>query len=280
MIKVNSIVLAAVATVLWGGASRAEDKSRYTLFDPTPRPLMRELSTDRPDTTESPYTVDAGHLQFELSLVDFAHDRTDGVTTDTVTALPSNIKVGLLNNVDVQFVFDPYVNRRTKAGGRSARDAGFGDTTVRLKVNLLGNDGGPVALGVMPFVKFPTAANDLGNDKVEGGVIVPLAVELPGGFELGAMLEVDFIRDAANDGYGTALLHTVTLGHAIHGELRGYVEYAGTTFVDAGATYSAVIGTGLTYGLGDDVQLDAGVNFGISDSADDYNVFVGVSFRI
>ena len=25
---------------------------------------LRELSTDRPDTTESPYTVDAGNFQF------------------------------------------------------------------------------------------------------------------------------------------------------------------------------------------------------------------------
>ncbi|WP_375396658.1 hypothetical protein [uncultured Sphingomonas sp.] len=38
----------------------AIDKSQYTLFDPTPRAAMRPFSTDRPDTTESPYTVDAG----------------------------------------------------------------------------------------------------------------------------------------------------------------------------------------------------------------------------
>jgi hypothetical protein len=260
-------------------AARAEDKGRYTLLDPTPRELMRDLDTDRPDITESPITVDAGHFQAEFSFVDFTHDRTDGVTTDTLVVLPSNLKVGLLNNVDLQFVIDPYVNERTAGRGASSRRDGLGDTQVRLKVNLLGNDGGPVALGVMPFVKFPSATHGLGNDRYEGGLILPVKVKLPGEFDLAAMLEVAFIRDAG-DGYGTALLHTVNLEHKIVGELSGYVEYAGTSFVGAGATYQAVVGTGLIYDLGKDAEVDVGVNVGLSDAADDFEVFAGMSFRI
>src|SRR5687767_13300570 len=46
-----------------------QDKSQYTLFNPVPRDMRRELSPDRPDRTESPFTVDAGHVQVELSFV-------------------------------------------------------------------------------------------------------------------------------------------------------------------------------------------------------------------
>src|SRR5437868_5206562 len=46
------------------------DKSQYTLWNPVPASLMRELSADRPDKTDSPYTVDAGHYQIEM---DFAN---------------------------------------------------------------------------------------------------------------------------------------------------------------------------------------------------------------
>lgn len=53
-------------------SSGAVDKRQFTLFNPTPDKLMREMSTDRPDTTESPYTVDAGHFQFELDLAEYA----------------------------------------------------------------------------------------------------------------------------------------------------------------------------------------------------------------
>jgi hypothetical protein len=34
------------------------DKSQYSLFNPTPERLLRDMTTDRPDTTESPFTVD------------------------------------------------------------------------------------------------------------------------------------------------------------------------------------------------------------------------------
>lgn len=34
------------------------DKSQFSLFNPTPRELWRDLSADRPDFTESPITVD------------------------------------------------------------------------------------------------------------------------------------------------------------------------------------------------------------------------------
>lgn len=255
-------------------------KDEFTLLNPTPSRLMRELSTDRPDTTESPYTVDAGHYQVELSFVDFVYDQENGARSDTLTAMPMNLKAGLLNNVDLQLVLDPYVNQRTKAGGRSQRIDGFGDTSVRLKINLWGNDGGPTALALMPYIKFPTAADDLGNDDLEGGLIIPFAMDLPAGFSLGAMLELDIVRDTADRDYGLGILHTVTLGHELCLGFSGYIEYAGTSFIDVGATYEAVIGGGLTYPIGENVQLDGGINFGISDSAEDYNVFVGMSFRI
>jgi hypothetical protein len=36
---------------------------------------MREMSTDRPDLTESAYTVDAGHFQVEMDVVRYTYDR-------------------------------------------------------------------------------------------------------------------------------------------------------------------------------------------------------------
>ena len=78
-------------------ASEASDKSQYTFWNPTPRELMREMSTDRPDKTESPYTVDAGHFQIETDL-----PVTPGIAileraSDSWSFLNSNFKVGLCN---------------------------------------------------------------------------------------------------------------------------------------------------------------------------------------
>jgi hypothetical protein len=266
------------------------DKSVYHLFNPTPRELMREMSTDRPDTTESPFTVDAGHFQLEMSFVDYTHDdrNRDSSRVETLTFGAMNLKAGLLNNVDLQLVFDAYVHDRThdQAAMTSDTEEGFGDTQVRLKWNLWGNDPAPgseiepgdTALALMPFVKFPTADDDLGNEHVEGGLIVPLAIELPAGFGMGLMAEFDAVYDDGDGDYDLDFVHTATVSHDLIGDLGGYVEYIGIASTDS-PEYAAIVGAGLTYGLTANIQLDAGVNFGLTTPADDINAFVGVSVR-
>jgi hypothetical protein len=270
-----------------GQATGAPQKSQFTLFNPTPRELMREMSTDRPDATESPYTVDAGHVQFELSFFDYARNDDDGVRAKAVSVLPANIKIGLLNNVDVQFVVTPYTREETDGRGGAGDDVAGGfsdDTQIRLKINLWGNDGpaaglGATAFAIMPFVKFPTGRDALSNDHVEGGLILPLAVALPGEVGLGLMAEIDVVYDEADDGYGVEFVHTATLGRDLVGALAGYVEYIGIAPHDTGSTYQAIASGGLTYALSDDWVLDVGATIGLSDAADDFTIFAGTSFR-
>ena len=278
--SLSTALCAASAASAAPGSGNA-DKGRFTLFNPTPRGLMREMETDRPDVTESPRTVDAGHVQVELSFLAYTHEREGAAHADALSILPANIKVGLTNDVDLQLVLDPYGRVRGRAAdGASERRSGFGDTQLRLKINLWGNDEGPTALGVMPFIQFPTAGDDRGSGRVEGGVIVPFSFELPAGFGMAVMGGFDIVRDEANEGYGIEFLHTVNLNRHIVGDLGGYVEYIGVSPIDTGGGYVALLGAGLTYGLSDDVQLDAGVNVGLSDAAEDYTVFAGVSFRL
>ena len=56
-------ILAAASSVIGEEAGTPPDKSGYSFFHPAPREFMRELTTDRPDKTEGPFTVDAGHFQ-------------------------------------------------------------------------------------------------------------------------------------------------------------------------------------------------------------------------
>jgi hypothetical protein len=275
------ILLAATA----GGSSAPADQRGHTLFHPTPREQMRELSTDRPDKTESPYTVDAGHFQFEMDVVSLVsdHDDSDGgdLRTRAYAIAPINVKAGLCHNVDLQIVFDTYnrVRVEDRVANTVDRRSGFGDITARLKINFWGNDGGKTAFAAMPFLKFPTNQDGLGNDSVEGGVILPLAVELSGGWGLGLMTEVDFLRNTADDGYEVSFINSITFSHDIGGKLGGYVEFFSEISTERGSNWVGTLDLGLTYGLTNDVQLDAGINLGLTDSADDLNPFVGISWR-
>jgi len=259
------------------------DKSQYNFFNPTPEELMRDMSADRPDKTESPYTVDAGHYQIETSFIDYTYDAEvldkPNTRVDTFSVMPTNLKIGLLNNLDIQFVINPYVSERTKTNGNAQRKNGFGDIQTRLKYNFWGNDEGTTAFGVMPFVKFPTNGANLGNNDIESGLIFAFAAELPQGWGMGLMTEFDFNKDADDSGYHTEFINTITFGREIIGDLSGYIEFFSNVSAEDGVDWIGTMSAGMTYALTKNVQLDGGINIGVTNSADDLNPFCGLTVR-
>ena len=289
---IHALILAGalVMAVPAAGAAEADppaspDKSQYTLFNPTPRDLMRALSADRPDKTESPFTVDAGHFQIEADILNYSYDRYNLARTDTrvetVSIAPMNLKVGLCNSVDFQLVIETYTSVREHdvATGAVQKNRGFGDIIPRLKWNVWGNDGGATALALMPFVKLPTNQDDLGNNSVEGGLIVPFAAQLPYDWSMGMTSVFDCMRDSAGSGHHAEFIHTITFSHEIVNKLAGYVEFFSLVSAETGSDWVGTVDIGFTYALSDDIQLDGGINIGVTRSADDINPFLGISWR-
>ncbi len=275
------LLAAIAATAFAGPVEPPADKSRYHLFDPTPRTQMRALSTDRPDQTESASTVDAGHVQIEMDLVNFRCDRDspDGTRTEIWNVAPVNLKIGLLNNTDLQILLDNYIAARTRdSAGVTERATGFGDITARLKINLWGNDGGPTALALMPFVKLPLGGSDHRNGETEGGLIVPFAVSLPSAWGLGLMTEVDFVSDG-DGGHDIEWLNSVTVGCDLTERIGAYLEFVAVVGTAPGFDWQGQVDLGFTFAASDDVQLDLGCNFGVTESAPDFQPFVGVTVR-
>lgn len=265
----------ALALALFGSINA----SAYDLFNPRPQHELRELSTDRPDATESPYTVDAGHYQIEWEMLSSGRDHTRGVRTETWGG-SVNLKVGLTDNIDVQLVLEPYTYQKTSEGGVRDKAEGFNDTELRVKINLWGNDGGDTAFAIMPFVRFPTHDSAFGADgKMEGGVILPLAFSLPGGWDSSIMLTLEAVRNEDNDGYALETVQSIAFGHDIHGNLGGFLEFVNIANNDGGVGNEAYFNTGLVYAIGANGQLDAGINAGLSKEAEDVRYFVGLSWR-
>jgi Putative MetA-pathway of phenol degradation len=274
------LVLFAASSIPVALAEENADKSGYSLFRPVPDGLLRELTTDRPDKTESPITVDAGHFQWEMDFATYTFDRTKHETTKAWAVAPTNFKLGILNNVDLQVVVETY-NTQTAENrdtGRKQRVSGFGDVTLRCKTNFWGNDSGFSAFGIMPFVKFPTAADGIGNGAVEGGVILPLLLRLPADWDIGTELAAGHLRNEAGGGYHQEIIQSVTVGHDI-GKWSGYVEIFSDVSNEPHAGWVATFDCGVSYRLTRNVQLDTGVNIGLTKAADDVNPFVGLSVR-
>jgi hypothetical protein len=277
-----SILLGLITPVaLTDAADELENKSRYNLFNPTPENLLRELATDRPDKTEGPTTVDAGHCQFEMDFATFTYDRTDGVRTKNWNIAPFNIRVGLLNNVELSLIFESYL--REVVDDRPARTistlSGIGDFIARLKINLWGDDGGQTALALFPFVKFPTTTGGLGNASVEGGAIFPFSMKLPAKVDMGMETGVSFLRNESGRNYHEEFVNSVTFTREIIGKLSGYCEFFSSVSTEHDSDWIGTVDLGVTYALTENLQLDCGCNIGVTHAADDINAFSGISVR-
>lgn len=260
-------------------AAEAADKSRYSILTPTPDSQLRDMATDRPDKTESPYTVDAGRIQVETDLVAYTRDERDGITTRALEIAPLNLKIGLTADTDLQLIYGAWSDTRTSSNRSVETDRGFGDVTVRIKHNIWGNEEGITALAVMPFLKLP--ANDLAslNDHVEGGIIVPLAIDLGHGAGFGLMTEIDILRRESGTGYEPTFINSATVSFELTRRLGMYVEAYVERSAERGAETIVTLDGGMTFAVTDNLQLDAGVNIGVTDAADDLNLFAGMSQR-
>jgi hypothetical protein len=256
-------------------AAPVTDKSIYSWANSTPDNLLRELATDRPDATESPFTVDAGHVQIELDLVNYTHNRLDGMRTTEWGVLPFNLRVGIRHNFEVGIFVTPYVRITEQVrDGPMMSESGAGDTTLRAKWNFAGNDGGDSAVGLIVDLKLPTAKRSLGNDKVEGGLTLPVAFDLPQGWSLGAMSGLSAMHNGTS--YRALWTNTATVAHDLLENVDGYVEL---TSASGDGPHVCTLNLGVSWRVDKNQQVDAGVNVGISRSAPDLTFFTGFSRR-
>ena len=80
----------------------APDKSEYSLLNPTPDDQMRAFTPERPTLALVPFTVDAGHFQYESDLFNYTH--TNYLRTGTISYLTADptVKLGLTNWIDFE----------------------------------------------------------------------------------------------------------------------------------------------------------------------------------
>lgn len=240
-------------------------------------PTQRPLSTDRPDTTESAFTVPKGMFQIEASILDFSRDRRGTLTPHSQWIFGQiNMKHGITHHTDAQLIFNTHSVAGQVEGGDRTYSNGFGDITLRIKRNLWGNDSGESALAVMPYLTFPTHSG-MSNRAWAGGLILPFATTLPNGWSLGLMTELDF-RDRATDGSGRfQWLHSATTGIPISDNFGAYLELV--SIVSPTAPHQLSSNAGLTFQVTPSLILDAGCRIGLSQSAPDIGVFSGFSIR-
>ncbi len=279
----SRLAVASCVALLTASSALAQDKSQYTLFNPTPVEKLRPFATDRPTKAYVPYTVDAGRVQYEGDIFFYTFDGGGTADSNISTIVIGNptLKVGLLNNLDFEVGFGAFNSVRTdiRSAATSSTATGFGDVVTRAKLNLFGNDGGTYALALFPYVKWPTAPLGVGNRYVEGGLLVPLAVALPGGFNAIVMGEFDYQKNPNDAMYHANFPALINVSKEIFTGVTAYAEiYANwTTHPELRDVYT--LDFALAWSPMPNFQLDIGVNIGLNAAAPSHQIYAGISKR-
>lgn len=279
--KSSRYVGIAIACLLGPVTSFSQEvsKDEYHVFNPTPPQHMRKFVADRPDKTEGPFTVDAGHIQIEVDLVNVSINK-DGTETTTERVFGNvNLKLGLTHNTDLQLVHEAFIDQKVEGAGPTSEEKGSGDTLLRFKWNIFGNDSGDIALAMMPFVKFPTGNKALRNDQTEYGLIIPVGLSLANDYSMGWMVQLNREKNQADNKLHTTYIASVTLGKGLTDSVGMYGELFQEMADEEGSAVIVTFDVGFTYALRENLQLDLGANFGVTSAADDFNPFLGVSTR-
>jgi outer membrane putative beta-barrel porin/alpha-amylase len=258
------------------------DRSRYNLFNPTPSNEMRDFMPDRPNVTDGPYTVDPGHWLVEVGLFEYTRDRynNERLRLDSFALGDTNARLGLTSYAEMDLLFTAYnyVLTTDKDTGAHLRQSGFSDLTLRSKINLFGNDGGPFAIGLIPFVTFPSGADGIGERGFAGGLGLPVQLALPADFQLAFESTIQTIHEPGG-GSHFDYPNSISLGHPITKKLSTYIELATDLSTAPHTSWVGTVDTALVYQPTNNWQLDAGVNIGVTKSANDLFTFIGAAWR-
>jgi hypothetical protein len=233
---------------------------------------LRSLNTNRPSRTEVATTVDKAHLQIETDFANYVSD-----TAGEAWALGgTNLRFGISRKDEVELTVFPYIHQHL-TGQRWQN--GLSDTTLAVKHNFIGNEGGPIILAFMPYVQLPTHQDQLGSNDIEGGVVLPFSLELGESDELLSMMKAGRTRATTDTTYVTIFDSTLMYWHAFDKQWSAYAEFYNEASSDSEALWVATADVGVSFLLNPNFQLDLAGAFGLTRASDDANVLSGFSVR-
>jgi hypothetical protein len=235
------------------------------------------ICADRPAKANAVCTVPAGKFQLETGVIGWSLARDAGTRAELLTVGSSFLKLGVSEESDLELGFTPEAQLTVKQAGSRSRVSGFGDVVVRYKQRLTGN-ATRVQVAAIPFVKLPTAAKGLGNNKVEGGLAVPISFTVAGPVTMTLGPELDVLADADGSGRHFGLINLVNLSATVAPRVTIGGEIWGNWNLDpAGTVRQASVDAAIAYAASNVLQLDLGANLGLTRQTPDLEVYTGIS---
>jgi hypothetical protein len=261
LIRIIAVILGAAAS----SAAAAEEQP---------------ICANRPGKSTPSCTVPAGRFQIEIGLADWSLQKDGGERDTSLVIGETTVLYGLSDRSNIEVDFAPWQRATSSGPGFRSRASGIGDVTLIYKHRLTSGDV-PLQIAVAPVVKIPAAKHALGNGKWEGGLLLPIGYSFgKSPFSLNLTPEVDWVADADGGGHHAAMAQVVSLGLQVNPKLSASVELWGQWDWDPSrTTRQSSVDASIACLANNDLQLDAGANFGLNRNTPDVELYTGVSMR-
>ena len=250
----------AVAVGLVTALSWAADDSRFT------------VEPDRPDISNSTYTVPVRALQVELGL-EYARSHND--PTERRLALQTTLRTGLADRLEVRLDGEPLVRRK-----EDSDNVGLGDLAVGVKARVFEPLGGHAwpALGVQPFVKIPTARTPIGSGRLDAGALLLVDQDLP--WELDLTVNAGLVALGQRHGILLQGLASASLSREFWGRLSPFLEGFFASREEREGRDTVGIDAGAIYLVTRRVAVDAAAEVTLNRRRPDYALRTGLSWLV
>jgi hypothetical protein len=148
-----------------------------------------------------------------------------------------------------------------------------------VKENLWGNEGGPTAFALTQYVDLPAGRPELSTGAIEGGTTGTILFRFPGKTYLGIESGLEWRKDIQSASYHLEVPASISFAYSFTKELSTKAELAAQFSTEPGTQWVGVLALAVLYGLSDDVQVDLGINIGVTPAATDWNPYIGLAKR-
>jgi len=261
-----------------------------------PHAELSDLTTDRPDFTESAETVDRGWVHHEMTLFQYSED-FDGVDGSRVAWNygSSLFRVGLLQDWELRLGWNGYSNTRTHdSTGANPTDTvgGGGDTNFGFKSKLSIQEAWIPSTAIIYSLSLPTGASNVSSESVDPFVKLCWSYDITerlavsGNFNF-SLLNPDVAAidpatgapDATARNRHVQFQPTISFGYSLLDWWGVFTEYYTSHNLHRSIPDQHFFDTGFTFLVTKNLQFDVFTNVGLTKPSTDLVIGTGVSYR-
>ncbi len=228
--------------------------------------FSQEIVTDRPDQTESSFTVGKKNIQIESGIL-FQNNRDTSI--QSIYGPSTLIRYGISKGFELRMMLQ-YESTKNNLEEGNRKLSGFNDVEIGVKLHIINTENVNTKIAFLTHFLIPTANENISTNNF--GVINKFAIShiISNAIGVGYNIGFDYVEKQS------AFTYSLAMGIAISDKLGFYLEPYGNW--GESNNFDSNLDTGFTYKINRNFQLD--VSYGLGLNNEMYYISTGFSWKI